>query len=113
MRAFHHETILQHPTVLAFRRAIAIVLGIAVMGVGWVAQADSATEGATAKSATVAVSGASDPPGAAQQMRRSSFAATTASYLGMTRTSERQKIESIDPTSWLTRFGDVRTSAVR
>ncbi len=65
------------------------------------------------KTGSTAVYGVSASPRATKPARRSGFAASPEVYLGMTRTSARQRIERIDPASWLANFGDVRAVAIR
>lgn len=111
----------------SFARASAIWLGLALLalspvgplGLSSVASADE-IEAGTLSSATpptpgavAVVSGVGASPGAARATRRSGFTTRPELYLGMTRGSERQKIEQIDPASWLEKFGDVRAVAVR
>lgn len=65
------------------------------------------------KTGSTVVYGVSASPRATKPARRSGFAASPEVYLGMTRTSARQRIERIDPASWLANFGDVRAVAIR
>jgi hypothetical protein len=101
-------------------RGLALIAAIALVSPGTIAQADSDAEKSevarAAKSAsTIAVSEASGSPGSATGSLGSRRGISTSphSYVGMTRTSERRQIDSIDPASWLARFGEVEAVAVR
>ena len=114
MSLFHHISGHRGPKRLT--RSVALILGMALVGFATVAQADpqvSPQSATGSKAGNAAVSGPSGSSHALTARRRSSFVASTAAYVGMTRTSERQKIQNIDPTSWLARFGDVETAETR
>jgi len=67
----------------------------------------------TAQGAELAVSGASRARSPLARLHRSPRAARAEAFVGMTRTSERRRIESIDPKDWLARYGDVQALATR
>ena len=109
MKVFHHS----HWGSLRSAFRLHALHGVAVvtlfslsLGLGSVALADSgAPDESPTSTELTAVSGPSDR---SSEVRRSSFTASADAYVGMTRSLEREKIESIDPTDWLTRFGTVK-----
>ena len=66
-----------------------------------------------AQGSLLAVSGSSGSTRSVARRPRSPQAARAEAFVGMTRRSERRKIESIDPKSWLSQFGEVQALATR
>ena len=71
------------------------------------------THAATAETASLEVSGARDSAPAIAGANAASIVPQADAYVGMTRKKEHRRIESIDPRSWLARFGDVEATPLR
>lgn len=92
--------------------AVALAVLALVAASGAVAESDNQPSKATQSNA-LAVSGASLAGSPIARQHRSPRAARAEAFVGMTRTSERRRIESIDPKDWLARYGDVQALATR
>jgi hypothetical protein len=92
----------------------AVVLAVLafVASSGAVAESDDEPLKA-AQGTALAVSGASRAGSPIARLHRGPRAARAEAFVGMTRTSERRRIESIDPKDWLARYGDVQALATR
>ena len=101
------------------RTAAALLFGLSLLCQSTAALADEPLAGPetaitlAASAASSAVSGASNSPSPAVGENANSIAANGDPYVGMTRASERGKIEGINPTGWLARFGNVETTTPR
>lgn len=120
MRFFHHGSGSRHRIPERLGRVLALMATAALISLGTIARADPAAgnnqpSGAAENTSASAVSGPSGPPSALAGSRgsRRGVSEHAQSYVGMTRRSERRQIESIDPASWLARFGDVEAVALR
>ena len=98
------------------RIARGTLLGLALLSLGGASGAlaepgDPPTP--PAQGSLLAVSGSSSSSRSIVRRPRSPQAARAEAFVGMTRRSERRKIENIDPRSWLAQFGDVQALATR